>query len=98
MELTFDHLTSITHLDLQLRVIADSLNDSLVFEDVPLVDVRRVPSIVFQLSQIDLEASDFINHRADVLVGQLRDQEAMVEESVPEHQVFPHVDFLSEQL
>ena len=39
LELTLDRFASVTNLNLELGVIAYSLHDSLVLEDVPLVNV-----------------------------------------------------------
>ena len=94
MELAFDDFAAVTNLNLELSVVADGLQHCLIFQNVPLVDVRAVASVVSKESQVELEASHFVDHRADVLVGELRDWELVVQEAIPEHQVLPHVDFL----
>ena len=39
LELPFDDFASVTYLDLELRIIADSLHHGSIFEDVPLINI-----------------------------------------------------------
>lgn len=71
LELTLDRFTSVTNLNLELGVIADSLHDSLVLEDVPLINVRTVASTLVCDAHVKLKASHLVQHRANVLMGQL---------------------------
>jgi len=96
LELTLDRFASVTNLNLELGVIAYSLHDSLVLEDVPLVDVRAVATTLVCDAHVKLEASHLVQHRTHVLMGQLGDCEFVIKESISEHKVFPDVDFFAE--
>lgn len=97
LELSLEHLASVSDLDPQLRVIAHSLQQSVVLKDVPLIDVRRVAAVVFKKGQVKLEPAHFVDHWAHVLMLQLRYRELMVKEPVAELKVPPHVHFLAKK-
>ena len=83
-------------MNLQLRIIADGLQNSAILKHIPLIQIVAVATPLFvSLGQIELEPADLVEHRAHVLVLQLADGEPMVQEAVPKSQILPDVDLLA---
>ena len=99
LELPNYHIASISDLDLELSIVASCLEDGLIFHQVPLILVRIVcTTILFQKAWIKLEATDFVQHWAYVLVGKLVDVELVIEVPISEHEILPEIDVLAKKL
>ena len=66
LELAFHDFAAITNLDLEALLIEDCLEHSIVFHDVPLIQVALKLYILLHQIQIHLESLDFLKHRADI--------------------------------
>ena len=97
LELALDDFTSITILDLQLSVITDSLENSLISHEVPFVLVTSIAAILIKQSRIQLEPPHLIQHRTHVLMLQLTQREPHEQVAISEHQVSPHIGVLAKE-
>ena len=92
LELTLDNLASITDLDLEPLFIPACLEHSAIFHQVPFIKVGLKSCIVILQVHVDLKFPDLVKHRAYVFDYEFGNAEFVVEESVSEHHVFPHVE------
>lgn len=98
-ELTFGYLDSISNLDLKLGVIPDSLAQSLIVQEIPLVLIVIIEFVEVRLScWIDLEHFYLLEARTDVLGDQLRGVKFLVQETVSKHHFSPDVEILAQRL